>query len=288
MENYRYEDYSQIKEHTPCVVNYDIIRTKNKLSDTANWHHNIEFQLCCEGSGFVILDGVRTEIGVGDIIAVNCNTIHFTGTDDYIKYHCIIINNDFCENSGIDCSYIQFENVFKNPVLMNSIIQTVETYKNPDDVCYKAKLKYLILKILIEIRTYHTNSISVSKYDIKYFKEVKDTIVYIQNNYNKKITLEELAKETYIDKFSLSKKFKEFTGITVVTYINNYRSKQALLMIQKGEQIGDAARICGFNNISFFTKTFKKYSGNLPSFYKKKGSLRLQKEDQTDKKTDNK
>lgn len=273
MENYRYEDYSQIKEHTPCVVNYDIIRTKNKLSDTANWHHNLEIQLCCEGSGFVILDGVRTEIGVGDIVAVNCNTIHFTGTDDYIKYHCIIIDTDFCISSGIDCSDIQFENVFKNPVIMNSIIQTVETYKNPDDVCYKAKLKYLILKILIEIRTYHTNSISVSKYDIKYFKEVKDTIVYIQNNYNKKITLEELAKETYIDKFSLSKKFKEFTGITVVTYINNYRSKQALLMIQKGEQIGDAARICGFNNISFFTKTFKKYSGNLPSFYKKSKCL---------------
>ena len=273
MENYRFEDYSQIKEHIPCVVNYDIIRTKNKLSDTANWHHNLEIQLCCEGSGFVILDGVRTEIGVGDIVAVNCNTIHFTGTDDYIKYHCIIIDTDFCISSGIDCSDIQFENVFKNPVIMNSIIQTVETYKNPDDVCYKAKLKYLILKILIEIRTYHTNSISVSKYDIKYFKEVKDTIVYIQNNYNKKITLEELAKETYIDKFSLSKKFKEFTGITVVTYINNYRSKQALLMIQKGEQIGDAARICGFNNISFFTKTFKNYTGNLPSFYKKKHSL---------------
>ena len=288
MENYRFEDYSQIKEHIPCVVNYDIIRTKNKLSDTANWHHNLEIQLCCEGSGFVILDGVRTEIGVGDIVAVNCNTIHFTGTDDYIKYHCIIIDTDFCISSGIDCSDIQFENVFKNPVIMNSIIQTVETYQNPDDVCYKAKLKYLILKILIEIRTYHTKSISVSKYDIKYFKEVKDTIVYIQNNFNKKITLEELSRKMYIDKYSLSKKFKEFTGITVVTYINNYRSKQALLMIQKGEQIGDTARICGFNNISFFTKTFKKHTGNLPSFYKKKGSLRLQKEDQTDKKTDNK
>ena len=42
MENYRYEDYSQIKKHAPCVVNYDIVRTKFKLSDTSNWHHNIE------------------------------------------------------------------------------------------------------------------------------------------------------------------------------------------------------------------------------------------------------
>lgn len=273
MENCRYEDYSQIKEHIPCVVNYDIIRTENKLSDTANWHHNIEIQLCCEGSGFVILDGVRTEIGIGDIVAVNCNTIHFTGTNDYIKYHCIIIDSDFCISSGIDCYDIQFENVFKNSVIMNSIIQTVETYKNPNDICYKAKLQYLILKILIEIRTYHTKCISVSKYDIKYFKEVKDTIVYIQNNFNKKITLEELSKVMYVDKYTLSKKFKEFTGITIVNYINNYRCKMALLMIQNGEQIGSAARICGFNNISFFTKTFKKYTGNLPLFYKKKHSL---------------
>ena len=257
MENYRYEDYSQIKEHIPCVVNHDIVRTKLKLSDTANWHHNIELQLCCEGSGFVILDGVRTEIGVGDIVAVNCNTIHFTGTDDYIKYHCIIIDNDFCISSGIDCSDIQFENTFKNPLIMNSIIETVEIYKNPDDICYKAKLQYLILKILIEIRTYHTKSISVPKYDIKFFKEVKDAILYIQSNYDKKITLEELSKETYIDKYTLSKKFKEFTGITIVNYINNYRCKMALSMIQNGEQINNAARLCGFNNISNFYRLYK-------------------------------
>ena len=284
MENYRFEDYSQIKEHTPCVVNSDIIRTKLKLSDTANWHHNIEIQLCCEGSGYVILNGVKTEIGVGDIVAVNCNTIHFTGTDDCIKYHCIIIDNDFCQNAGIDCSDIQFENVFKNPAIMNSIIETVQTYKNTDDICYKARLQCLILKILIEIRTYHTKSISVSKYDSKYFKGVKDAIIYIQRNYDKKITLEELSKETYIDKFSLSKKFKEFTGITIVNYINNYRCKMALLMIQKGEQINNAARICGFNNISFFTKTFKKYTGNLPSFYKQKSSPLLRKGDLRDNK----
>ncbi|MEE0867960.1 MAG: AraC family transcriptional regulator [Clostridia bacterium] len=273
MKNYRYEDYSQIKKHIPCVVNHDIIRTQNKFSDTANWHHNIEIQLCCEGSGFVILDGVRTEIGVGDIVVINCNTIHFTGTDDYIKYHCLIIDNDFCVNSGIDCSEIQFENIFKNPIIENSIIETVEAYKNTGDICYKAKLQYIILKILIEVRLYHTKSICVSKYDIQYFKEVKDTILYIQNNFDKRITLEELSKKIYVDKYTLSKKFKVITGITIVNYINNYRCKMALLMIQNGEQINNAARLCGFNNISFFTKTFKKHTGRLPSFYKNKGSL---------------
>ena len=272
MENYRYEDYSQIKERTPCVVNSNIIRTKHKLSDTANWHNNIEIQICCEGSGYVILNGVRTEIDMGDIVAVNCNTIHFTGTDDYIKYHCIIIDNDFCRNSGIDCADIQFENIFKNRKIENSITETVETYKNSDDICYKAKLQRLILEILIEMRLHHTESTSLSKYDTKYFKEVKEAILYIQSNYKKKITLEDLSKAMYIDKYTLSKKFKAFTGITIVDYINDYRCKMALSMIQKGEQINSAARNCGFNNISFFTKTFKRHIGNLPSFYKKKQS----------------
>ena len=272
MENYRYEDYSQIKERTPCVVNSDIIRTKHKLSDTANWHNNIEIQICCEGSGYVILNGARSEIGVGDIVAVNCNTIHFTGTDDYIKYHCIIIDTDFCRNSGIDCADIQFENIFKNRKIENSITETVETYKNSDDICYKAKLQRLILEILIEMRLHHTESTSLSKYDTKYFKEVKEAILYIQSNYKKKITLEDLSKAMYIDKYTLSKKFKAFTGITIVDYINDYRCKMALSMIQKGEQINSAARNCGFNNISFFTKTFKRHIGNLPSFYKKKQS----------------
>lgn len=272
MENYRYEDYSQIKERTPCVVNSDIIRTKHKLSDTANWHNNIEIQICCEGSGYVILNGARSEIGVGDIVAVNCNTIHFTGTDDYIKYHCIIIDPDFCRNSGIDCADIQFENIFKNRKIENSITETVETYKNSDDICYKAKLQRLILEILIEMRLHHTESTSLSKYDTKYFKEVKEAILYIQSNYKKKITLEDLSKAMYIDKYTLSKKFKAFTGITIVDYINDYRCKMALSMIQKGERINSAARNCGFNNISFFTKTFKRHIGNLPSFYKKKQS----------------
>ena len=253
-------------------MNSDIIRTKHKLSDTANWHNNIEIQICCEGSGYVILNGARSEIGVGDIVAVNCNTIHFTGTDDYIKYHCIIIDPDFCRNSGIDCADIQFENIFKNRKIENSITETVETYKNSDDICYKAKLQRLILEILIEMRLHHTESTSLSKYDTKYFKEVKEAILYIQSNYKKKITLEDLSKAMYIDKYTLSKKFKAFTGITIVDYINDYRCKMALSMIQKGEQINSAARNCGFNNISFFTKTFKRHIGNLPSFYKKKQS----------------
>ncbi len=272
MDNYRYEDYSQIKEQIPCIVNHDIIRTKNELSYTANWHHNLEIQLCCEGNGFVTLDGKQSEISAGDIIVVNYDTIHFTGTDGHLKYHCIIIDNDFCLKSGINCSDIRFESIFRDQALSDTVSDIVSAFKNADDICYKAKLQYLVLKILILLRTHHTKNISAQKHN-KYFKGVKDAISYIQNNYDKKITLSALAKETYIDKYTLSKKFKEYTGITVVEYINSYRCNTAMKMIQNGEQICTAAKKCGFNNVSFFTKTFKKHTGHLPLEYKRQSIL---------------
>ena len=81
MKNYRYEDYSAIKNRKPCVVNTDIVRTAKNQSDIANWHSNIEIQLCVDGAGYIITDSRRAELVKNDIIVVNSNSIHYTGTD---------------------------------------------------------------------------------------------------------------------------------------------------------------------------------------------------------------
>ena len=60
MKNYRYEDYSAIKNRKPCVVNTDIVRTAKNQSDIANWHSNIEIQLCVDGAGYIITDRTAT------------------------------------------------------------------------------------------------------------------------------------------------------------------------------------------------------------------------------------
>lgn len=269
MENYRYEDYSILQKHMPCVVNYGIERTKERSTNTANWHKNIEIQLCCKGSGYVLLDGVKTNLIPGDIVAVNSNSIHFTGTEEKIKYHCIIIDHEFFQNAGIFQSEFQFESVFRDLNIQQLILETVEIYKNTQDICYPAKLQCAILKLLIALRMRHTKTRPLFENENKYFTGIKEVILYIQNCYAQKISLETLAKVACINKYSLSKKFKAFTGITVVEYVNSYRCKQAVFFLKNGETVCNTAQKCGFQNVSFFTKTFKKITGNPPSFYKK-------------------
>lgn len=127
--------------------------------------------------------------------------------------------------------------------------------------------------MLIELRLNHTVSVNNEITQNHSYERVKNAIKIIREEYNKKLTLEYIARLVYTDKFTLSKEFKRYTKMTVVEYINNFRSKKASELITDGLTVNEAARKCGFNNMSFFTKTFKNFMGELPSKYKTQSAL---------------
>ena len=63
----------------------------------------------------------------------------------------------------------------------------------------------------------------------------------------------------------MSRDFKKYTGNTVFEYINISRCKTAATLIASGMSVSAAANECGFENLSYFSRTYKKYMGKLPS-----------------------
>lgn len=122
--------------------------------------------------------------------------------------------------------------------------------------------------MLIELREHHTLSEKVYTTQKRSFDAVKCTIKFIRTNYERKISLDEAAKNAFMNKYTLSCEFKKLTSQTIVQYINSYRCKKAAEYITSGTSVSEAARLCGFTNMSFFTKTFKRYMGAMPSEYK--------------------
>lgn len=264
----RYEEHTGFTKKGPFSLSVDIERSKTMLSDSANWHESLEIQLCNEGSGFVIIDGIKYDFSKNDIVIVNTNSIHYTGTEDHMKYSCLIIDSKFCEEADIYPVSFVFNNHLRSDSLLNLIGELKKQSDNTKDVCRVAKMKCTVLKILIEIRQNHTQGI---KPDITKdsFDTIKKTIKFIRENYSEKLCLEKISKYVLIDKYTLSREFKKYTEQTVVEYINSYRCQKATELIWDGETISKAAIMCGFNNMSFFTKTFKKHMGKLPSSYKR-------------------
>lgn len=262
----RYDEYRY--NSLPFILNADLDRTYYNRSSESNWHGNLEIQFCEKGRGTVHLDGEKYVFLKDDIIVLNSNVIHYTGTDTSLTYSCIIVNNDFCQRIGNDPQKLTFSPRVKSKSITDCFCALKEIYNDTDTPFRIAKLNEILLKILIELAENHTVK-TKSQSDIKNFETVKSVITYLRENYNKKITLDEISKAILCDKYALCREFRRLTGQTVIENLNNYRCIKAMYFLREGHTVAETASLCGFENLSFFTKTFKKYIGKLPSHYKK-------------------
>ena len=96
-----------------------------------------------------------------------------------------------------------------------------------------------------------------------------DVKEYLDQNYHVKITLDELEERFYINKYYLTKVFKEQYGQSITNYILNVRitkAKQLLRFSEKSiEQIGYEV---GLGAPHYFSQTFKSVEGVPPSKYR--------------------
>lgn len=98
---------------------------------------------------------------------------------------------------------------------------------------------------------------------------IKKAIHYINQNYMKKITLEEVANAVHVSPNYFSKIFKEETGINFAIYLNQVRVEGAKkLLIADDASLVDVAYLAGFEDQSYFSRVFKKYTGISPKRYK--------------------
>ena len=88
----------------------------------------------------------------------------------------------------------------------------------------------------------------------------------MKSNYGERLTLEKIAEEAGLSKYYFARAFKKTTGMTVVSFLNIIRCRYARgLLLNKKHSVREAAYLCGFENDSYFSKTFKKVMGYLPS-----------------------
>ncbi len=92
------------------------------------------------------------------------------------------------------------------------------------------------------------------------------TLRYIKNNLDKPISVTELSEKVCTSESNFYKIFRNELGVTPVEYINSERIKKATQMLSNPEvKIKEVYMACGFNNISYFVRAFKKFTQKTPS-----------------------
>lgn len=101
-------------------------------------------------------------------------------------------------------------------------------------------------------------------------KSVKDIVNYINHHYIEDITLDQISKMVELSRTYVCGLFKKEMGINITNYIMNYRIEKAKELLRdtnlKSYEISEKV---GFIDESYFSRTFKKVTGQSPNAYKK-------------------
>ena len=241
----------------------------------SHWHENIEILYVIEGEIAVMSDANIVTAHKGDIVVINSNNVHHIQTKEFkSNYLCLIIDCKFCEEYGLDTEEIIFQRLITDDFVKNKYLAIKEEFRIKKAL-YKAAIKSLVMEMLIYLyREYALSETTLSNQSkTEKIVTIKKAIRYIQENYQKNITVIDIAADAGLSKYYFCHLFKEFTGITTVRYINILRCEKARMMLQNGNyRVEEVAYLCGFDNLSYFSKTYKKYMGCLPSHSKKVGN----------------
>lgn len=102
---------------------------------------------------------------------------------------------------------------------------------------------------------------------------VTKIIKYIHENYDRDISLAELADIANMNMTYLSVFFKEKIGISYIKYIRNLRIEKAKLLLNEGYKVVDVSLMVGYSDQRHFSEVFQKVTGMTPSKYKKENGL---------------
>jgi len=114
-----------------------------------------------------------------------------------------------------------------------------------------------------------------SSQDARKVTQIRPAINYIDANYDKHITLADIAKVSYLSVSRLAHLFKEQMGITIIDYLTSVRIERAKQMLLATEQ--SCTEICfqvGYNNQSYFSRTFKDLVGMSPRQFRARNQRR--------------
>lgn len=265
-----------------------------------NWHWHEEFEIgfVTEGSVAVGCGNRKYILESNDIFFINSNVLHsmrnhhpgrkavfksaaFDGSVIggsinsvfYNRYLIPVRNNINLRDYIIKPESPIYDRIFSLTAdIWDMIFNEIPDY----EILVRNKLSDLFC-ILLHIQENTTSENKEKPHNLLQENRVQILLDYIHEHYSEKTTLEDLAKAVSVSKTEVLRCFKSIIGQSPVRYLRAYRLQRAAYMITNTDNsIGQICEECGFDDNSYFTKSFKEMYHCTPHDYRiKKGTSSL-------------
>jgi AraC-like DNA-binding protein len=258
---------------------------EHNRNDNAVWHYHPEIELVYVNGGTG-----RRQVGSnlsyytwGTLILIGSNLPHCGFTDELTgnKMETVIhMKADFLGNEFFNipetAKIKTLLQVAKGGIVFSGTTKT-KVGAMMEDMEHQNDFQRLVSQLIIlnelatteEYRILNADGFALLS-DVKDNDRINSVFNYVKTNFKEEIPLEIMADLTNLTIPSFCRYFKKITHKTFTQFVNEYRLVHASrLLAEKPMSITEVCFESGFNNFSHFNKSFKAFTGQNPSEYRK-------------------
>lgn len=273
-------------EQFPFLVSYQKLSEYESGSFMWHWHPEIEITYVQKGTMCYKVNHMVYHLKEGDIVFNNSGALH-SGTMENQK-DCAYIPVTF--DSRLIYGFFQstVNSKYVDPVIQDSMLPAIcidqsepwhkpfREYllriidldeKKPDfyeldiTICLQSIWRLLLEHITYEPQASRENSL---EYD-----RIKKILSYIEENYQNKITLNDIAGHIHLCESECTRLFKRHMNTTLFAFLQEYRIERSLEFLQADLPVSAVADKAGFSDPNYYSKVFAKIKGCSPREYLK-------------------
>ena len=282
--------YFELKENKPHGTKddpfstYHIENAGRSFQIPVHWHD--EFEIIYVRSGFLTVSiSGESYIGkTGDAFVVSPGNLHLmgsqTGTVDYYTFLFPLKYISFRTDDMLDEKLLEPLNSGHlmicprvNDTAKELCEQLIKIYEAKNDeseskITTQVRTKIILLQFILEM--WKKGFVIENDTSGRNIVE-KEMVSYIQQNFTGKISLKEFGEQFHLSEKYISRYFKEHFHITLSQYITHLRLEHAKQLLQDTDiPVTEIAMQSGYQNVSYFIRSFKKTYGVSPLKYRKK------------------
>lgn len=278
-------DYTHIPEISCKKTNNPINTLSSNALSVSEAHYEYEMLLIISGKANATINHKSYELKCGSLIFISSMEHHYF-TISEVPYERFVISMSsrlimssinepelmsiFIQRPKDFHHVIQLDDsIFKKICFLLSLMK--EEYDKKENFYISKCAKLLTLMLIDLYRSYPNffpkrNNSSVSSAVINAQK-------FIYDNFDSKVSLQEIAKQNFISRHTLSIAFKNTVGLTFKEYLIFVRLNEAKkLLISTDLSIAEIANQVGYINVNNFVKIFKKKESITPLKFRKQFS----------------
>ena len=287
--------YRELRQHGTeefPIELYSIDKDHTRFEMTSHWHSHFEIIRVLCGELNIKLYNNEYIAAKGDLIFVNSEVVHGASPSPDCIYECIVLHAEMLSVKESSCNFFiegllngeffvdEYHNAHESPIiaqanaLFDSMKKMADTQIEGRFASTAVKFSvlsalYSLFAVIIDKKRYSSVAVSELSED-KNLSKLKSVLSFIRSNYDKQITLSDMAAVAAMSPKYFCHFFKGMTRKTPVDYLVAYRvEKASRKLLSTDMSVTDVAFATGFNDLSYFIKTFKRLKGETPAAFRK-------------------